>query len=325
MIIKSDFRPAWWLTNPHAQTLYPTFARRLSAPIDRFEQLELPDGDFIELGWAENGLPADAPLVVLLHGLGGNFQSVYVGRLFRSFNRAGYRGVLLHFRGSGAPNRLARAYHSGDTADLDVVLNHLAKREPNTAKAVVGISLGGNVLLKWLGEKGKQSLIRAAVAVSVPFQLHNVADQMNRGFSRIYQAHLLRKLRKLFTNKINALGDECPYSVQELEKLRCFWTFDDQITAPLHGFANVHEYYREASSRPYLTNIATSTLIIHALDDPFMTPQIIPSRDELSAEVVLELSKHGGHVGFITGQIPGKPIYWLAQRIPEYLRAYLLN
>ncbi len=324
MIIKSDFKPAWWLNNAHVQTLYPTLTRRLQAPVNLFERLELTDGDFLDLAWANNNIPNDAPLVILLHGLGGGVGSPYIAGLMQALNHCGWRAMLLQFRGSSKePNRLPRAYHSGDTADLNYVLNHLAQREPLSKKAVVGISLGGNVLLKWLGEQGKQSLISAAVAVSVPFQLRLVADRISRGFSRVYQKYLLRNLKRLFEKKKNQLNGDFPQCLHDIHRWQCFWTFDEYITAPLHGFPHVHAYYREASSRSYLPTIATQTLIIHALDDPFMTPEVLPSPEELPQEVTLELSAGGGHVGFIRGNLPGFPSYWLEQRIPEFLKQFL--
>lgn len=324
MIVDSAFKSAWWLSNPHAQTLFPVLTRRLKSPVDSNERFELPDGDFVDLAWAVNGLKKDAPLVVFLHGLGGDINSTYLGGLLRTVNQCGWRGVLMHFRGaSQEPNRLPRAYHSGDTGDLHCLLEALKKREPHTKKAVVGISLGGNVLLKWLGERSSQSLVDAAVAISVPFRLGLVADRINRGFSRIYQAHLLERMRNVFERKLEKHGDKFPPSFNNLGSWQCFWTFDENVTAPLNGFPNVHAYYREASSVKYLINIATPTLIIHALDDPFMTPEVVPTTDELSKDILLELSRKGGHVGFITGHVPGVPVYWLDQRVPEYLQAYL--
>lgn len=320
MIIDSTFKPAWWLTNAHAQTLCSTVMRRVKPPIDRMERFELPDGDFVDLAWAVNGISADAPLVVFLHGLGGGVDSTYVAGQLRAFNQRGWRAVLMHFRGaSNEANRLPRAYHSGDTDDVDCLLHALAEREPHTKKALVGFSLGGNVMLKWLGEHSNQSLVQAAVAVSVPFQLNRVADRVNRGFSRVYQAHLLKRLRNVFTRKLAAHGDLLPLNARELESYRCFWTFDENITARLHGFPHVHAYYREASSRQYLIHITTPTLVIHALDDPFMTEDVLPRADELSEHVTLELSRCGGHVGFISGGVPGFPVYWLDQRIPDFL------
>lgn len=326
MISESTFKSVWWLTNAHAQTLYPSFSNRLKAPIDRCERLELPDGDFLDLAWAVNGLSPQSPLVVLLHGLGGNVDSVYVARLLRVFNQAGYRGVLMHFRGaSHEPNRLPQAYHSGDTNDLHYVMERLKRLEPDTKKAVVGISLGGNVLLKWLGEMGEQSLIQAAVAVSVPFQLQLVTDKVNQGFSRLYQAYLLRQLRFVFLKKLDIINTQFPLSKQQLFSFKTLVAFDEHVTAPLHGFSSAEAYYQTCSSRQYLSGIATPTLIIHALDDPFMTPAAIPQAKELAGSVMLELSQQGGHVGFIAGDAenPNRPVYWLEQRIPGFLMDYL--
>ena len=322
----SPFKPAWWLANAHAQTLFPTLTRRQKTPVDSEERFELPDGDFVDLSWAVNGLGSDTPLVVLLHGLGGDANSTYAVGLLHAFNRCGWRGVLMHFRGaSQEPNRLPRAYHSGDTDDVDCLLRALAKREPHTKKGIVGVSIGGNVLLKWLGEQGSQSLVHAAAAISVPFQLGIVADRINQGFSRIYQMYLLKSLREVFARKMELHGDMLPPLIKDIDSLRCFWTFDERVTAPLYGFPHVHAYYREASSRQYLINIKTPTLIIHALDDPFMTPAILPRANELSNDITFELSRKGGHVGFITGHVPGMPIYWLDQRIPQFFRDFFVT
>lgn len=320
MIIPSEFKPAWWLSNSHLQTIYASFTRRVKAPIDRFEQLELPDGDFVELVWAINGLPDDSPLVIFLHGLGGSLRSTYVAGQLQAYNRAGWRSVLLHFRGASKPNRLPRAYHSGETGDLHYLLEVLEKREPETRKAVVGVSLGGNVLLKWLGEQQSQSLIHAAVAISVPFQLDALATHMNKGFPRVYQKHLLDKLCILYQNKYNQYPDVMPTYFNELKQYRSFWSFDKHVTAPLHGFDSAESYYQTSSSKQFLKNIRTSTLILHALDDPFMTPEVVPTAEELSPDITFELSHKGGHVGFITGNIPGRAEYWLDNRVPAFLR-----
>jgi len=324
MIVKSTFKPAWWLTNAHAQTIYPSLMRPRRVLVDKIERVELPDGDFIDLTYSTAGLSLDTPLVILLHGLGGSVDSSYVSGLLSAFNQQGWRAVLMHFRGaSKEPNRLPRVYHAGDTVDLDYILQTIHHREPATKKAVVGISLGGNVLLKWLGEQKKQSFIQAAVAVSVPFELHVLSDQLNHGFARVYQNYLLKRLKHVLSRKYEHHADKMPCSLNDLNQKRCFWTLDDAITAPLHGFSHVHAYYQMASSRGYLIHIETPTLVIHAADDPFMTQQVIPIDSELSEQVRLELSQKGGHVGFITGQIPGKPGYWLDYRIPDFLSPYL--
>ncbi len=320
MRITSSFKPAWWLSNPHAQTIFSTLKKRQKLPITQLERLELPDGDFIDLTWANHHLDKNTPLVVFLHGLGGSLNSSYVAGQLNAYNRHGWRAVFMHFRGaSKEPNRLPRAYHSGETTDLHFLLETLNKREPHTKKAVVGVSLGGNVLLKWLGEQGIQSLVHGSIAISTPFELSLLADHMNRGFARIYQKYLINNLRTLFKRKLKKYPNTVLPYLKNIDTLHSFWEFDNQITAPLHGFSNATSYYQQSSSRQFLTHIKTPTLILHALDDPFMTPKAIPNENELSEHIQLEVSAKGGHVGFISGNIPGKPVYWLDERTPQFL------
>ncbi len=320
MIIESEFKPAWWLTNAHAQTIYSSVHHPVMPTINQFEKIDLPDGDFVDLAWSTNNLGADAPLVIILHGLGGGLQSSYVARFMKAFNEQGWRAVLMHFRGAGKEyNRLPRAYHSGDTADLDFFIHSLKQREPHTKKAIVGVSLGGNVLLKWLGEKKIHSEIDTAIAVSVPFLLKKVADRVNEGFSRFYQKHLLGELKTFFAERKTYFKNP-PEPFKKAEHCSCFWTFDNEVTAPLYGFSSAHHYYRECSSRQFLRHIQVPTLIIQAEDDPFMTKEVLPTEEELSKVVTLELSKKGGHVGFVGGSMIASPIYWLDQRIPEFIR-----
>lgn len=315
-IVSSNFKPAWWLPGPHLQTLFPVLARRRLELSTQAERLELPDGDFLDLNWALDA-PEQAPIVLVLHGLEGSLRSHYAAGLLQSLNHAGLRAVLMHFRGcSGEPNRLPRSYHSGETADLEYVLTLLRQREANTPLAAVGFSLGGNVLLKWLGEAGAQSGLQAAVAVSVPFSLAIAADRLDRGVSRLYQAYLLHRLRRSVRAKQAHMT--LPIQMDSLPQLDSFRRFDNAVTAPLHGFAGVDDYYARASSKAFLSQIVCPTLILQAQDDPFMTPEILPHATELSPAVCLELSRTGGHVGFIGGRL-GRPEYWLEQRIPTFL------
>lgn len=324
MITKSAFKPAWWLKNPHAQTIYPTFDRPCALPIDKMERIELPDGDFIDLAWAINHCDSSSPLVIFLHGLGGSLQSAYVARQLLAYNAKGWRAVFVHLRGaSPEPNRLPQTYHSGATHDLDYVIQHLHEKEPQTRKGIVGISLGGNVLLKWLGEQEQQPYIQTGIAVSVPFDLEIVANQFNQGFSRIYQRHLIKKLHRMFRAKLVHFPDTMPDYMHRLDSYRDFVTFDHEVTARLHGFKSGKDYYQQSSCRQFLSKIKTPTLIIHAKDDPFMTPAAIPTQNELSDFVTLELSATGGHVGFISTKPNGRVSYWLEQRIPEALEMYL--
>lgn len=320
-IVSSSFKPAWWLPGPHAQTLFPVLARRRLELSTQAERLELPDGDFLDLNWALDA-PELAPIVLVLHGLEGSLRSHYAAGLLQSLNHAGLRAVLMHFRGcSGEPNRLPRSYHSGETTDLEYVLTLLRQREANTPLAAVGFSLGGNVLLKWLGEAGARAGLEAAVAVSVPFSLALAADRLDQGLSRLYQAYLLQKLHRSLQAKLVRMA--LPIQVTSLRQLDSFRRFDNAVTAPLHGFAGVDDYYARASSKPFLSQIVCPTLILQAQDDPFMTPAILPDVMNLSPAIRLELSRTGGHVGFISGRL-GRPEYWLELRIPTFLNEQLL-
>lgn len=311
----SAFEPAWWLPGAHLQTLFPHVFRGRNPPPLRRERMELADGDFIDVDW---GTPYDGPLVLLLHGLEGSIRSHYAAGLMHSLGNRGYQVALMNFRGcSGEPNRLPRSYHSGDTGDLDVLVKLLHERFPGQALFVVGFSLGGNVLLKWLGENPSQQWVRAAVAVSVPFELNKAALRLQSGVSRLYQRHLLKKLRYSTRNK--AARVSMPVAIDQLDRLTSFRAFDNSITAPLHGFADVDDYYRRSSSRQFLKHIQTPTVILHALNDPFMTPDSVPHHDELGPGVTLELSRSGGHVGFIAGDWPWRARYWLDERICDII------
>jgi predicted alpha/beta-fold hydrolase len=316
MIHRPAFRPAWWLPGPHAQTLWPVLCRRRPRLSLRRERLELPDGDFLDLDWTagERG-----PIVLVLHGLEGSSDSHYARGLLATLVRHGWRGVVMHFRGCGGqPNRLARGYCAGDTADMAYVVDWLRRRAPDAPLAAVGYSLGGNVLLKWLSEAGADIPLRAAVAVSTPFVLDSTARRLQQGFSRLYQFHLLHALKRGYRAKFRHRSDG-PVALAALATIRDFYAFDDRITAPLHGYAGVHDYYARASCRPGLRHIQVPTLILHALDDPFMRPEAIPETGELSPSVRLELSPRGGHVGFVAGRWPWRAHYWLERRIPTFL------
>lgn len=313
----ADFRPAWWIPGPHLQTLFPHLFRQLKLPALRRERLELDDGDFLDLDYTED---QTGPLVLLLHGLEGSRDSHYVRGLLNSLPDCGLQTVLFNFRScSGEPNRLPRSYHSGETGDLGYVLTHLRHRFPQRRLFAVGISLGGNVLLKWLGEQSRQTDIERAIAISVPFRLDLAAERMQRGLSRFYQKHLLTKLRQSLRLKSRLV--EFPVELEQLEGLNTFRKFDDRVTAPLHGFDGVDDYYRRSSSRSYLHAIQTPTLIIHADDDPFMTADATPEVQELSPSITLELTRSGGHVGFVSGRIPGRPDYWLDKRCCRFFHS----
>jgi predicted alpha/beta-fold hydrolase len=322
---KTTFEPAWWLPGPHLQTIWPTMIRRRAKTLKlRRERIELDDGDFVDLDWVDqeiiqsNSHP-NVPIVLILHGLEGSVYSPYAQGMLQAIAQAGWRGVLMHFRGcSGEMNRLPRIYHSGDTRDVAAVVDILHRRESQTPLAVIGFSIGGNVLLKWLGETGDQNPLTAAIAISVPFELDKAAAQLQKGFSRVYEWYLLRYLRRKVLKKFR----NSSYSLL-LANLRSLREFDDKVTAPLHGFIDAEEYYKKSSSRQFLKDIHVPTLLLQAEDDPFMTPDVIPEEKELSKMINLEVTKSGGHVGFIAGKLPWRAEYWLEQRVPLFLKEYL--
>jgi predicted alpha/beta-fold hydrolase len=234
----------------------------------------------------------------------------------QALQQSGYQTCFMHFRGcSGKPNKLNRSYHSGETEDLSSVIAHAEKSSGKPVYAAIGYSLGGNVLLKWLGEQGEQSKIQHAVAVSVPYILSDAAKRMNQGVSKNYQNYLLTKLRQSYQQKYQHRAS--PLNV-DIDQLKDFASFDDQVTAPLHGFKDSEEYYRLSSSRQYLKHITTPTLLIHSKDDPFMFTTTIPNENDLSPSITLEVANSGGHVGFISGTI--KPQRWLEQRIIKFIQ-----
>ena len=314
-LANSQFRSAWWLPNAHLQTVWSTFFRRRPALALETERVTLDDGDFIELAWL--GKDTDFPLVLLLHGLEGSVNSPYAKGLMQRLSQAGYAVCFFHFRGcSGELNHHVRSYHSGDTGDLQQVIKHIHSQGQRKIYALVGFSLGGNVLLKWLGEQGAAAQVKRAVAISVPFVLDDAARRMNHGLSRLYQRHLLSRLHKKYQEKFRRQSS--PLKV-DVTQLNTFYKFDDQVTAPLHGFEGVDDYYRRSSSRQFIPKIGVPTLLIHASDDPFMYPTTVPDASELPPTVTLELSAAGGHVGFVSGRWPWRACYWVDERVVSWL------
>ncbi len=290
------------------------------------ERVELPDGDFLDLDWVARAGGTTTmdrePLVLVLHGLEGCAESGYALEMYRALVREGLAPVGLNFRAcSGEPNRLPRMYHSGETGDLAHVLHLLRRRYPERRLGVAGFSLGGNVLLKFLGERSGPSHANgtpgAAVAISVPFDLSAGAEWIERGFSRVYRRYLVRRLHRKVRRKRAIL--EPHVDVERVLDARTFREFDDAATAPLHGFAGAEDYYRRSSSSPFIAAIDVPTLVIHALDDPFVPPEAVP-REALQQNPTIEacISERGGHVGFVTGP-PWRPRFWAEREAARFL------
>ena len=326
MIVDSDFVPARWLKHRHLQTIYASLPWAYRQwPTVRRQELQLPDGDTTAVDWlvAGDDLPGTTPLLIILHGLEGSAESSYARMLMASALELGWRSCVLHFRDCGDyRNRLPRRYHAGETNDLRYFLETLHKSPEAAENAgpllAAGFSLGGNILLKYLGESGDATPLRAAVAVCVPLNLHECSDALNIGFSRLYQRYLLKRMKRALTGKFDRYT--AAFDWDKAMGARTFAEFDDWVTAPLHGFKGMQDYYDKCSSVRFLNGIERPTLIINALDDPFMTPDVIPKDDQLSESVALEVAAHGGHVGFIDGGTPWKPTFYLPGRILGFLQ-----
>lgn len=320
--MRNNFKPAWWLPGGHLQTLWPSLRKRkIDISLVR-ERLLLPDGDFLDLDWTTSN--AGAPIVLILHGLEGSIESSYAKGMLNALKNSGLRGVFMHFRGcSGEHNRSIQSYHAGETKDVGYVLQTFSQREPFTQIAVIGFSLGGNVLLKYLGETQMDNPICCATVISVPFLLNRFADKIQRRGSFIYQKYLLSRLRNKILDKARSIA--LPIDLENLDRLKNFWDFDNEVTAKIHGFKDAKDYYEKSSSFHYLSKIKRKTLLIHAFNDPFLPLDAIPDQNQLPMNVQLELLKSGGHMGFMSGALPWHPKYWLEERVPSYIQENLLT
>tara|TARA_B110000858_G_scaffold198464_1_gene265344 strand:+ start:10443 stop:11429 length:987 start_codon:yes stop_codon:yes gene_type:complete len=321
---ENEFIPTWWLPEGHSQTLWRKFSPAKKV-LHRRQRIELEDSDYIDLDWTTLDPKAskDNTIVFFLHGLCGCSRSSYILAMQSLLNDQGISSVAMNFRGcSGEMNRLARAYHSGVSEDLNEVFSKLAVEYPQHNFVFVGYSLGANVLLKWLGEIESHASIRKAVAVSTPFILEYCSQAMPQGVSRIYGRYFVRRLLKDFKDKQQHLQLSNPEEATRIAQLgdtrgiSSIWDFDDQITAPLHGFEGAEDYYRRCSSSAFLHSIAVDTLLIQSKNDPMIPLKSIPVREMLSPTVQMQLTEKGGHVGFVSSS----PDNWLEQRILNFMQ-----
>jgi len=308
------------LPGPHLQTIGAALLPSSGPRSYHREIFELPDGDFLEADWF---LPPrlDRPLVVILHGLEGSSDSPYARRLALAADAMGWQTVVLHARGcGGTPNRLPRGYHAGETGDVGIYLEALAARGHDQV-AAAGYSLGGNVLVKYLGETGETAPLVAATAVSVPYDLRASAESVNRGFARLYRDRLLAQMKKRLREGIESGRLERRWAVALAA--RDFRAFDDLFTGPAHGFSGADDYYDRCSSGGFVSSVRKDLLLIHALDDPFTALAKLPEPEMLPPCVRLEAYRSGGHVGFISGGTPWRPRFWLEHRLVAFLSPFL--
>jgi predicted alpha/beta-fold hydrolase len=318
----SNFIPAWWLPGPHLPTIWGKMARRRAPVHDRLERIATPDGDHVTLvrmGTITEGVPH----LLLLHGLEGKITAKYAHGMLEEARRLGWSGDMLMFRTcDGEVNAARRFYHSGETTDLDLVVRRLIEQHPGIQLHMCGISLGGNVLLKWLGEQGERvpSQIRRAAAVSVPYDLEAGARLMERGFARVYVRHFLSTLVAKAARKLERYPDLC--DLKRLRAARTFFEFDDLLTGPLHGFSGAHDYYEQSSSIHFLGSVRTPTLLMSAWNDPFLPRSVLADVERIAEDnpnLFVEFSPTGGHVGWVAGQ-PWAERYYMESRVVEWLR-----
>lgn len=319
------YRPAWWAPGAHAQTLWGKFFRRRRTLVAEVERWDTPDADVLEL--YRMRAEATAPRLVLLHGLEGTVRSHYVAGFFEQAKRRGWAADLIIFRGCGAElNRARRFYHSGETTDLAFVLDRLVAEHPQQPIVLAGVSLGGNVLLKYLGERGELApkQIVAAAAVSVPYDLERGARFIATGFSRIYDRHFLSTLRVKALQKLERYPDL--FSRDQLASARTLMEFDDVVTAPVHGFCDAHDYYTRSSSLRWLDGVCRPTFLLSAVDDPFLPAEVLEEVRMIALgnrNLTFEFTPHGGHVGFVSGRWPWNPSYYAEWRTCQFLEAKL--
>jgi uncharacterized protein len=311
--IQTAYRAPWWLPGGHFQTLYSALFVPVAKVDYQRKPWKTPDGDIVAADTVAG--PASAPLIVLFHGLEGGSQSHYARSLMAEVQRRQWRGLVPHFRGCGGmANRLPRAYHSGDTEEIEWMLQRARIIAGAAPLFAVGVSLGGNALLKWCGERGAEAigLVSAVAAVSVPYDLSATGDHLARGVNRIYTWNFLRTL-KIISRKRLAQFPKL-FDGAAMERARNMREFDDAVTAPLHGFRDVDDYWTRASCKPALAGIRIPTRLIHARNDPFMPVESLPNADEVSDKVSLDFGDSGGHVGYVCAPLPGN-LGWLPRRI----------
>ena len=311
------YRAPGWLPGGQAQTLWPLLIKPKPIPLRR-ERWETPDGDFIDVDHLDG--PGESPLLVLFHGLEGSARSHYALSTAHACTRLGWRLALPHFRGcSGELNRRPRAYHSGDSAEIDWILRRLQRENAGHRVHAAGISLGGNALLKWAGEQQQAAaaVVTGVAGICAPLDLAACGHHLAKGFNRIYTRHFLDTLKARSAARLQhfpGLFDE-----MRMHRSRNLWDFDDAVTGPVHGFAGADDYWTRSSAKPWLRKIAVPTLVINPRNDPFLPASALPGLPDVSASVRLEQPATGGHVGFVSGSFPGN-LDWLPQRILHFFR-----
>jgi predicted alpha/beta-fold hydrolase len=313
LIPESTYRAPTWLPGGHLQTVHPVLFRRVKVVTNRRERLELEDGDFLDLEWAGG---RSGRLAIISHGLESYSGATYVQGMARALVKRGWDVLAWSFRGcSDEPNRLASFYHSGKTEDLDAIIRHAIQARPAEKIALIGFSLGGNLTLKYVGERGGEihPKVSRAVAFSVPCELACSSAKLAEWQNRIYMERFMKSLRAKVKEKHRHFPGEL--DIAGIDAMRTFGEFDDRFTAPLHGFTDAEDYWKGSSSRQFLPGIKIPTLLVTAENDPILGPACYPYAEaEDSPAFFLETPSDGGHVGFGVGDE-----YWSEKRAAEFL------
>ena len=316
IIMQSTYCPPPLFSNPHVQSVFPSVFRKVDGVCYRRERIETPDDDFVDVDWSRVG---SHRVALVLHGLEGDSGRTYMRGMVRGLNRQGWDGAAMNFRScSGECNRALRFYHSGDTEDIHTVLQHIVELKEYAEVALVGFSMGGNVILKYLGEQGARlhSRVKKAVAFSVPCDLASSARELSRLSNSFYLRRFLGMLHEKIRMKMQLMPGRI--TDQGYEDIKTFKDYDDRYTSPIHGFAGAEDYWAKASSKPGIPRITIPTLLVNAADDPFLAKPCYPIDEaQASASFFLEIPEHGGHVGFVAFGPEGE--YWSERRAVSFL------
>lgn len=313
-----SFEPHWWGRNRHLQTVAGSLLRPVEAVDYQRERWETEDGDFLDIDFLHND--PDAPMVLVCHGLASCSRSRYILCLMQRLQEIGWNGVGMNYRGcSGEPNRLLRSYHSGETGDLGWVIERLAQRHPHQPLYLVGYSLGGNLVAKWLGEQGEaaRGLVTAAFVCCTPFDLTRCQAYADSGIRQLYVRHFLKLLRVYVKRKAEQFPGQ--FDAERALRARTFREFDDAYTAPVHGFRGYQDYYEQASSKSKLKQVSVPLLVFNSLDDPLIPEDSLPGLEEVASQTRVAYFKYGGHVGFMFDR---RTPHWLSFGIREWLMAF---
>lgn len=313
LVLTAAYIPPFFLFNAHLETIYPALLRRINGVAFQRQRINTPDGDFLDLDWLKR---SSRNLVVISHGLEGNSHRAYIRGMAKACFDAGFDVLAWNYRGCAQEMNLRpRFYHGGATDDLETVVNYVLSLHTYDTLDLIGFSMGGNITLKYLGEKKRPAAIRKAVAFSVPLDLHASCLKISRPENRIYAHRFLKSLKLKITTKAALMPG---FDTTGIDAINTLMAFDDRYTAPLHGFANAIAYYKDSSSLYYLQGIDRPVLIVNAQNDPFLSAECYPAEKLKDHRwICFEAPNRGGHVGF--AQFSKNGLYWSESRALDFI------